>query len=169
MFRVRRLVLSLISVLIFDGGTALGEPAAVSPEKSSPAPTPVPLIAVAVEAQSAMMSLQAIDVNLAGGNSRVDAIDRSLANLTSEIDARIAEDMRLLAASPSLDQLHRLRSTWQNFDDNLSAVTRNLSQHATTLEKTRTHLEELHNTWQGTLESAKKRDTPQPVLHGVHK
>jgi potassium-dependent mechanosensitive channel len=167
MFRVRRLVLPLISVLIFDGGTALGEPAAVSPEKSSPTPTPVPLIAVAVEAQSAMMSLQAIDVNLAGGNSRVDAIDRSLANLTSEIDARIAEDMRLLAASPSLDQLHRLRSTWQNFDDNLSAVTRNLSQHATTLEETRAHLEELHNTWQETLESAKKPDTPQPVLQGV--
>jgi potassium-dependent mechanosensitive channel len=167
MCRVHRLVLPLISVLIFDGGAALGEPAAVSPEKSSPTPTPVPLIAVAVEAQSAMMSLQAIEANLAGGNSSVDAIDRSLANLTSEIDARIAEDMRLLTASPSLDQLHRLRSTWQNFDDNLSAVTRNLSQHATSLEETRAHLEELHNTWQGTLESAKKPDTPQPVLQGV--
>ena len=166
-YRVSRLALLLLLALISSGGTALGEPASVSPEKSSPTPTPVPLIAVAVEAQSAMMSLQAIDTNLAGGNSSVDALDGTLANLTSEIDARIAEDMRLLAASPSLDVLHRLRSTWQNFDDNLSALTRNLSQHATTLEATRTHLDELNNTWRGTLESAKKPDTPQPVLQGV--
>jgi potassium-dependent mechanosensitive channel len=165
MCRVRRLVLPLILILVFDGGTALGEPASELPEK--PTPTPVPIIEVAVQAQSAMMSRQVIDANLAADKSNVDVIERTLGNLTSEIDARIAEDMRLVAARPSLDALHRLSNTWQNFDDNLSTLTRKLSQRAKTLEETRAHLDELNTTWQGTLASAKKPDTPEPVLQGV--
>jgi potassium efflux system protein len=164
---VNRLLSLLLSLLIFSVGAASGGEPAATPNKPERAPTPVPLIAVALEAQSAMMSLQAIDANLAGGKSSADVIGRTSENLTSEIDARIAEDMRLLAATPSLDVLHRLRSTWQNFDDNLSALAQNLSQHGKTLEETRAHLDELNNTWQGTLESAKKPDTPQPVLQGV--
>jgi small-conductance mechanosensitive channel len=153
--------------LIFDSGTALGEAASESPEKSKPTPTPIPIIAVAVEAQSAMMSIQVIDANLAADKSNVDVVERTLENLTSEIDARIAEDMRLLVARPSLDVLHRLSNTWQNFDDNLSTLARNLSQRAKTLEETRAHLDELNNTWQGTLGSANNPDTPGPVLQGI--
>jgi potassium-dependent mechanosensitive channel len=164
---VNRLVLLLLLALTSSLGPARAEQASPSPNKPNPAPTPIPLTTVALEAQSAMMSLQAIHANVTADKSRVNLIDRTLPDLTSEIDARIAEDMRLLTASPSLDMLHRVRSTWQGFDDNLSASARNLSQHATSLEEARAHLDELNKTWQATLGLAKSPDTPQPVLQGV--
>jgi potassium efflux system protein len=166
-YRVSRLVLLLLLTLISSAGTTRAEQASVTPEKPKPAPTPVPLTTVALEAQSAMMSLQAIDANVTGDKSSVDGIGRTLPDLTSEIDARIAEDMRLLTASPSLDMLHRVRSTWQSFDNNLSASARNLEQRATSLEEARAHLDELNKTWQATLGLAKSPDTPEPVLEGV--
>jgi small-conductance mechanosensitive channel len=114
-----------------------------------------------------MMSIQLIDANLAADKLDIEAIERTLGNLKSEIDARIAVDMRLVMARPSLDALHRLSNTWQNFDDNLSSLARNLSQRAKTLEEKRAHLDELNTTWQGTLGSAKNPDTPEPVLQGI--
>ena len=56
-------------------------------------------------------------------------------SLTQEIDPRLAEDSRLLNASPSLDVLYRMKLTWQDLDDNLSALARELSQSAKSLEE----------------------------------
>jgi small-conductance mechanosensitive channel len=93
----------------------------------------------------------------------------SLSNLTSEIDATIAEDMRLLTASPPLDVVYRLKSTWQNFGDNLSALARELAQRATSLDEQRARLDQMKKTWQATLQSAEQPDTPQPFLQSVQK
>ena len=167
MHRVSRLVLLLILALVSSGGTAPGEQASVSPAKPNPAPTPIPLTTVPVEAQSAMTSLQEIDASLSRDQSSAGVIAGSLSNLKSEIDARIAEDMRLLTASPSFDMLYRLKGTWQNFGDNLSALARELEQRATSLEEERARLDQLNKTWQATLQSAKQPDTPQPVLQSA--
>src|SRR3981081_415647 len=124
MRRVRRLVFLLILALFSSGGTAPGVQASASPAKPNPGPTPIPLTAVPVEAQSAMTSLEEIDTSVSRDQSSAGDIAGSLSNLTSEIDARLAEDMRLLTASPSLDVLYQLKSTWQNFGDDLSALAR---------------------------------------------
>jgi potassium-dependent mechanosensitive channel len=167
MHRASRLVLFLILALFSSGGTAPGEQASASPAKPNPGPTPIPLTVVPAEAQSAMTSLQEIDASLSRDQSGASVIAGSLSNLRSEIDARIAEDMRLLTASPSFDTLYRLKSTWQNFGDNLSALARELAQRATSLEEERARLDQLNKTWQATLQSAKQPDTPQPVLQSV--
>ena len=169
MHRVSRLVLLLILALVSGGGTAPGEQASASPAKPNPAPTPIPLTTVAVEAQSAMTSLEEIDASVSRDQSSAGVIAGSLSNLTSEIDARIAEDMRLLTASPSLDVLYQLKSTWQNFGDNLSALARELGQRATSLEEERARLDQLKKIWQATLQSAKQPDTPQPFLQSIQK
>jgi hypothetical protein len=75
-----------------------------------------------LEAQSALASLQEIDANVSGDQSSVDGIARTVSVLGSEIDARIAEDTRLLTTSPSLDVLYRLKLTWQIFDIRLSVL-----------------------------------------------
>ena len=75
-----------------------------------------------MEAQSALASLQEIDANVSGDQSSVDGIARTVSVLGSEIDARIAEDTRLLTTSPSLDVLYRLKLTWQIFDIRLSVL-----------------------------------------------
>jgi len=169
MYRVSRLVLLLILALASGGGPAPGEQASASPAKPSPAPTPIPLTTVPVQAQSAMTSLEEIDASVSRDQSSAGDIAGSLSNLTSEIDATIAEDMRLLAASPSLDVLYRLKSIWQNFGDDLSALDRGLAERATSLEEERARLDQMKKTWQATLQSAEQPDTPQPFLQSVQK
>src|SRR5258708_22114587 len=90
-----------------------------------------------------------------------------LSDRTNEIEARSADEMRLVTASRSLDMLHRLRSTWQSFTDDLSALAGKLGQRATRLEEERARLDEMTQTWQATLQSAKQPDTPPAVLQSV--
>ena len=97
-------------------------------------PTPIPITNIAFEAQSALTSLQEIEATVSKAGSRTDAITASLSSLTSEIDPRIAEDTRLLRASPSLDVLYRIKLTWRDLSDDLSALARELSQEVKTLE-----------------------------------
>ena len=120
-----------------------------------------------MEAQSALASLQEIDANVSRDQSSADGIARILSDLTSEIDSRIADDTRLLTTSPSLDVLYRLKLAWKNFDVRLLVSARELTQHATSLEEQLARLDQLHKTWQATLQSAKQPETPPPVLQRV--
>src|SRR6202045_1148449 len=167
MHPVIRIVLLIILVLVSSGGTAAGQQASASLAKPNPAPTPIPLAKVPLEAQSALASLQEIDANVSRDQSNADGIARTLSVLTSEIDARIADDTRLLTTSPSLDMLNRLKFTWRNFGDSLSVSARELTQHATSLEEQIARLDQLNKTWQATLQSAKQPETPPPVLQSV--
>src|SRR6478736_4232562 len=98
-----RIVLFIIMALVSSGRTAPSQPASASPAKPNPAPTSIPLAKVPLEAQSALTSLQEIDGNVSGDQSSADGIAHTLLDLTSEIDARIADDTRLLTTSPTLD------------------------------------------------------------------
>jgi small-conductance mechanosensitive channel len=167
MHPVIRIVLLLILALASSGGTAPGQQASASLAKPNPTPTPIPLSKVPLEAQSALASLQEIDASGSRDQSSADGIARTLSDLTGEIDARIADDTRLLTTSPSLDILNRLKFTWRNFGDNLSVSARELTQHATSLEEQLARLDQLNKTWQATLQSAKQPETPPPVLQSV--
>jgi potassium efflux system protein len=164
---VRIVFLLLILALVSSGGTAPSQQASASPAKPNPAPTPIPLAKVPLEAQSALTSLQEIDGNVSGDQSSADGIARTLSDLTSEIDARIADDTRLLTTSPSLDMLYRLKLTWENFGVRLLVSARELTRHATSLEEQFARLDQLNKTWQATLQSAKQPETPPPVLQRV--
>src|ERR1700731_2709855 len=134
MHPVIRIVLFIVLALISSGGAAPSQQASGSPAKPTPAPTPIPLAKVPLEAQSTLASLQEIDANVSKDQANADGIARTLSVLTSEIDARIADDTRLLTTSPSLDMLNRLKLTWRNFGDSLSVSARELTPHATSLE-----------------------------------
>src|SRR5271166_4794621 len=162
---VRILLITL--ALVFSGGTAPGQQASGSPAKPTPAPTPIPLARVPLEAQSALTSLQEIDANVSRDRSSADGIARTLSELTSEIDARIADDTRLLTTSPSLDVLYRLKLAWEDFGVRLLVTARELSAHATSLEEQLARLDQLNKTWQATLQSAKLPEAPPLVLQSV--
>jgi potassium-dependent mechanosensitive channel len=165
--RVIRLVLLLLLALISSGGTAPGEEASPSPAKPNPSPTAIPLSTVAVQVQIAMASLQTIDTNLEQSNSSVGVIAESLSDLANQADAMIAEDMKLLKSSPNLDMLHRLKSTWQSFADDLSVLAQKLAQRAASLEEERTRLDQFAEIWQATLQSTKPPNTPHQVVKAV--
>ena len=154
-----RIVLLVILASVSSGGTAPGQQASGSPAKPTPASTPIPLAKVPLEAQSALASLQEIDGNVSVDQSSADGIARTLSDLTSEIDARIADDTRLLTTSPSLDVLYRLKLAWEKFGVRLLVSARELTQHAASLEEQLARLDQLNKTWQATLQSAKP-ETP---------
>jgi potassium-dependent mechanosensitive channel len=153
------IVLSLVS----SAGTALSQPASGSPAK----PTPIPLAKAPLEAQSTLASLQEIEANVSTDQSSAEPIGRTLSELTDEIDARTAEDRRLLTSSPSLEVLFPLKLAWQSFGLRLLASAHELAQHAANQEEQLARLEKLDKTWQATLLSAKQPETPAPVLASV--
>jgi hypothetical protein len=65
--------------------------------------------------QETVASLQEIEADVAKGPSSADDIARSLLDVTSEIDARITKDTKLMTTSPSLDVLYRLKLAWRKF------------------------------------------------------
>src|SRR5208283_6162227 len=143
-----RIILLIILVLVSSGGTAPGQQASATLAKPTPAPTPILLAKVPLEAQSALASLQETDANVSGDRSSADGIARTLSDLTSEIDARIADDTRLLTTSPSLDVLYRLKLAWESFGVRLLVSARELTQHAASLEEQLVRLDQLNKTWQ---------------------
>ena len=162
-----RIVLLIILALVSSGGTAPGQQASGSPAKPTPAPTPISLAKVPLEARSALASLQEIEANVSGDRSTADGIAHALSDLTSEIDARIADDTRLLTTSPSLDMLYLLKLPWEKFGVRLSVSARQLTRHATSLEEQLARVDLLNKTWQATLQSAKQPDIPSAVLQRV--
>jgi potassium-dependent mechanosensitive channel len=164
---VGRPALLLILVLAASSGPAPGQQASATLAKPSPAPTPIPLAKVSLEAQSALALLQEIGASVARDQSTADDIVRTLSELTSEIDVRIAGDTKLLATSPSLDVLYQIKLTWHKFGHDLSVTARELTQHATRLEEQLARLVQMNGTWQATLQSAKQPETPLPVAQRV--
>ena len=169
MHPVIRIVLLVVLVLVCSAGTALSQQTSTPPAKPTPAPTPIPLAKVPVEAQSTLDSLQEIEANVSREQSSAEGIDRRFSDLTNEIDARIAEDRRLLASGPSLELLYRLKLVWQGFGIRLSVLGNELAQHATSLEEQLGRLDKLSRTWQTTLQSTRQPEAPLPVLQSVQR
>jgi len=164
---VIRIVLLVILASISSGATASGQQASASPPKTNPAPTAIPLAEVPLKAQSALDSLQETEADVSRAQSSAHSIARTVSDLTSEIDARIADDTRLLTTSPSLEELYRLKLGWRTFNVRLLASARELTQQVTSLEEQLGRLEKSNKFWQATLQSAKKPETPPPVLQRV--
>jgi small-conductance mechanosensitive channel len=167
MHPVFRIILLTILALVSSAGMALSQQASASAAKPTLAPTPIPLAKVALEARSTLASLQEVEANMSRDQSSAEAVGHTVSELTNEIDARTAEDKRLLTSSPSLEVLFPLKLAWQSFDARLSASARELVQHATSLEEELGRLDKLDKTWQATLQSAKQPETPAPVLKSV--
>ena len=167
MHSVLRIALLTILALVPSVVSALSQPTPASPAKPNLAPTPVPLVKVSLEAQSALASLKEIDANVSGQRSNADGFTGTLSDLTGEIDARTADDTRLLSSSASLDVLYRLKLTWRQFEVRFSVLDGLLTRHAASLEEQLQRLDQLGKTWQATLQLAKETATAAPILQRV--
>jgi potassium efflux system protein len=138
-----------------------------APSPTTAAPTPIPLAKVPSEAESAFGELRQIEESAPKDRETLDSTSASLSNLRREIRAHNLEDSRILAANPSLDQLYRLRTTWQTYADDLSKAEQDLAQRESNLESQITRLGQMNQLWQATLQSAPQADMPAAVLHQV--
>ena len=172
----KSIFVTALVALIFVIGSPLaqGQDASASPSPSpsaSPAaaatPTPIPLARAPSEAEAAFGELRQIEDSLSKDRSSLQATADGLSNLKNEIEARMAEDNRILAGNPSLDLLYRLRTTWQTFGDNLSGSEQDLAQRASNLETQLARLAQMNQLWQTTLQSVAQVAIPPVVLQRV--
>ena len=147
-----------------DVVVAAAPPPPASPTTSNPGPTPIPVAKVPLEAGSTIAVLQEINARSSRDQSTANLIAASLANLASEIDARMSDDTRLLEGSQSLDTLHRLTAIWDEIRDSLSTLTREVTKCAANLDQEIVRLDQLQKVWQLTLLSAQQPATPPAVL-----
>ena len=163
MHRAVQIILFITLGLFSSRAAAPGEPPSVPPAQ----PTPIPIGKVPLQAQTALASLQEIGEGVSNVQSDTDTLSASLSNLTSELDPRMAEEMRLLMAKPSLDLLYRMKLSWQDLGDKLSRLARDLTKHAESLDEDLARLERLNTEWQATLQLAEQQDVPPQTLQSV--
>jgi hypothetical protein len=94
-----RFVWFIILALVSSGGAAPSQPVSGSPAKPTPAPTPIPLARVPWK-RSLPLPLSKRSRRACRGISQARRASPALSDLTSEIDARIADETRLLRSSP---------------------------------------------------------------------
>ncbi|HEX6564468.1 MAG TPA: mechanosensitive ion channel domain-containing protein [Chthoniobacterales bacterium] len=140
---------------------------ASSPAPAKAAPTPVPLTKVPSEAESAFGELRQIAEIASTDRTTLESTGTGLSSLATEINARLTEDSRILAGTPSLELLYQLRTSLQNFADGLSISDQDLNQRTTTLGNRIARLSDMEQIWQTTLQSAPQVDMPPAVLQRV--
>jgi potassium efflux system protein len=152
----------------------LGSPAAARAETSatngadSPAGklAPIPLTDLAVQAESAEAAAQTLNADLAADQA-TRAVQEKLPTLTADINARMEEDARLLAATPSLNLLRRMGSDWQKLQDQLNEWKKNLGNRAQELNAQFVRLSDLENVWTATRARSATSNVPAEVLERV--
>ncbi|MBV9873965.1 MAG: mechanosensitive ion channel [Verrucomicrobia bacterium] len=138
-----------------------------SPAPSKVAPTAVPLVKVPPELESTFGELRQIEQIASTDRTSLESASSGLSDLTTELNARLTEDSRILAGTPSLELLYQLRTGLQTFADGLSNSEQDLTQRATTLGNRIARLSEMNQIWQTTLQSAPQVDMPPAVLQRV--
>ena len=88
--------------------------------RQSAAATPIPILQVASQADATLEQLREIEASLAADRT-VGSVRDGLSHFTSEIEARIADDVGALKSNPSLLTLHQFKITWESFGGELSA------------------------------------------------
>lgn len=157
--------LLLIALACIASGAIAAQP---SPSPAaSPEPTPIPFTNILIERQSAMTSLQEMGEGLSSTQSSAQVVADDFGSLTGEIDPRMAEDTQVLQASPSLDMLYRTKLTWQDFGENLSALSKELTRRVVDLDEELDRSKGLEKSWQVTLEAAKKENVPASSLQSI--
>ncbi len=166
---VLRSVIGIIVLSVFSWAAAETppEPQASPAAKATPEPTPIPLTAVLPEIQETMATLEEIDTSASRVQSNTDTIVTKLTQFSGEINPRLAEDTKLLTTNPSLDILYRIKLTWQDFGRNLTALARELTQEAASLDQELVNLSRLSKTWNTTLEVAKQSNVPMEALQNA--
>jgi small-conductance mechanosensitive channel len=131
-----------------------------------PIPTAIPLPDVAAQAESADISLRAVEADLAADAS-TDTVQTQLPVMTREIDARRDETLKILASNPSLSDLRDMGRDWHQASGNLADWIDDLTARETHFEAQVTALDTLAQTWQQTLAMAQASEAPPEVLQRI--
>jgi len=132
-------------------GPASTQPAATAPS-SQPAPPLPPIRAseVASRSESVLITIRNLQANVQI-ESTVQRIDQELSGMTAEIDGRVEETDRILAAHASLQSLRNIQSQWESAGKKLANLRSDLTQSGKQLSKQIAQLSQMDSDWRQTL------------------
>ncbi len=165
--RSKRL-LTIISLLVLwvittngqaPSPTATPAPTASPNQSASPGPTPIPMPEVVAQAEAATARLQDLAAEIAADQT-INTVEKRLPTLAREVDARLADTTKILAARPSLDTLRTLEADWRSLTENLPAWRRELTARATKIEAEIAELAALSSIWEQTFALAQSSSAP---------
>ncbi len=162
------LLRSWISAIAIAIVAIVGSAHAQQPAESSSAAAaqtnraPVPLVDVATESESVAETIREIRSDLSSDGSATH-IGQQLPAMTREIDARLRENRRIVAQSPSVEMLGGLEGEWRRLRRELSGFNRDLSRRVHEHERYIEQLDGLARTWEQTLAAAKVSSVPPEV------
>jgi potassium efflux system protein len=148
-------------IMMASAGVVLGEgPSSPAPAQSSlpnppaagerdpGAPTaPFAPIESATHAESMSISLRGIEADL-NNDPVTSSIESQLKILTTEIDARMDESLKLLASNPSLQLLGTQEQEWSGIERELDQWTQSLQRRTDQLKSARSLLQTSASTWE---------------------
>src|SRR5277367_6336571 len=165
MHRVIRIGLCIGCCWVLSGIAAAQQSsqATAKPNPPNAQATPIPLSEIAAQGESASDVLRNIEDGLS--TDQVTAtIEKRLPQLVNEIELRIAEMNKLLAASLPLEFLHFLEIALQTFRNELSNWNRDLTDHVKTLGDQIAQLDKLREIWRATIQSPEVSRTAPEIL-----
>ncbi|MEZ5347039.1 MAG: mechanosensitive ion channel [Pyrinomonadaceae bacterium] len=153
-----------VTLFAQDAGSAESN----SEEKSSspvptptPIPTPIPVGAVSEQSQITAERLGKIRDGL-GKSPSIQVIESDLPKLKNELDSRVSETTKLLAARPSLETLRNVEQDWNGLSKNIPVWKEDLSSQISALDNYVREIENLNDQWGktlGTLTSTQESST----------
>ena len=108
-------------------------------------PTPLPLADVTAQIVAAEEERGKIEAMLA--SEQAASANGDAVALARDIDLKLAETAKTLAAGPSLEALRDLEARWQTLSETLETSKRSLSERSKRCEEHIKSLQEIENTW----------------------
>lgn len=139
---------------------AANEPPAASAAGAPPAA--IPVAEVARQAAETASTLRGLTTRLAPA-PEIAVIERELPELRLRIDRELAATESILRTQPTLDALQSQQQVWQRRQLQTTAWLTALTQRATLLQDTLTHLAGLRATWRLTRDATETAGAPGPM------
>lgn len=148
--------MTLLSSGVFAQADAPADPNSNTSATPTPAATPTPIAVASVlsEAEAVSGRLKIIRSSL-DDKPAISSIDSQLPNIRQEIDNLDSETRRVLADSPSLDEIRNTEQEWQPLSERLAGWSKTLQEQTLKREKDLAELARMTETWTKTLSSFK--------------
>jgi small-conductance mechanosensitive channel len=131
-------------------------------------PPPIPLAEVAGRVDATIDRVEALADDPAAP-ALAARLGDELPPLVRDIDARVAETARIVAADPSLEVLRAQERSWESLRGTLAGWRQELTASATQLERHLESLGRLGATWQQTLDAARAAGAPDEVVRRIER
>ena len=145
-------------------------PATNAPNTNAPAASPPAAVApgdIVSRAQEDTAKLLA-DRSGLNPDATIQETGDKLPSLTQNVDDQIAEDSRLLASTPTLNNLERSQIGWRSLTDSFASTQKSLSARVGELDNLLWQMRQMDDTWKVTLDAAKKNNTPVEIQERIN-